>query len=594
VVISILVSTTITKAQTDEIPEHLLEIERKVASAELSDDKMLVAYEWLMYEYYARDMGKVRFYFRQATAFSREKKPTAEQRFYARMGITFSVLNEKDSVAFYFDKAVQLLESNDDFYEHASVYGTIATHYGNHDEFENAINMYLKALDMNEKDKARQIVDKKNFSRNIEFEVKMLANMSMIHRNMLNHEKSLEVLLRAKQFIEENKDIDFSNFEYLIDGFIVQDYFYFKEYEKAAPFIKNYYETAVAKSDLVNISEGLRRLAELDLYYGNYSQALNNAKEALQTAEKTQVSWYIRFAEGLLARVYIYLKDYKTALYYTERQLSRINEDKYSELGNAYQNLALIYSGMGDVKNAIQYLEKFESEKSKVSDENMHKAIQEMQVKYDTAQKERIIERQQGENERQRIIIIAVVLLSVLSVIIVILYIKRNRILDQTNATKDKFFNIISHDLKNPAVSQRNALLTLAENATNWDTDAISDYAYKLHRSASRLVNLLYSLLDWAQVQAGRTSYQPEEFELTYMLQSDINIIKNMADGKGVILDVQMPETAFVTGDYNMLTTIVRNLLTNAVKFTAKGGTVTLNINETGGKCTVSVSDTGT
>jgi signal transduction histidine kinase len=316
-------------------------------------------------------------------------------------------------------------------------------------------------------------------------------------------------------------------------------------------------------------------------------------------AEKN-VLLHLNYAEVVLAKTYIYLKDYKTALYQTERQIARTEEDDYQSLEYVYSNFVLIYSAQGDIKKASENIRLYDRLKSKMSNENMHNAIQNMEVKYETAKKDLVIERQQTEMERKntRFLIIlgvsiAMGLLLTLSAIIVVLYRKRSNELAQTNVTKDKFFSIISHDLKNPAVAQRDALQILLENIGKWDTDKLTKYCKKLLKSANGQVDLLYTLLNWAHLQTGRITYHPVKFKLSNILQSDLDIAQNMADGKGVMIDLKIPENTLVTGDMDILNIVVRNLLTNAVKFTPTGGTVTLNINETGGKYTVSVSDTG-
>ena len=157
------------------------------------------------------------------------------------------------------------------------------------------------------------------------------------------------------------------------------------------------------------------------------------------------------------------------------------------------------------------------------------------------------------------------------------------------NATKDKFFNIISHDLKNPAIAQRNALQLLLSNSENWNTELLTKYYSELLKSADSQVALLYNLLNWAQVQTGRMPYLPAPFDLIDALQTDIVIIQNMAEQKGITFNIDIPQKAIVTGDDNMLTIVIRNLLTNAVKFTNAGGSVSLNISQ---NC-ISISDTG-
>ena len=597
------------QAQSDEIPERLLQMEQRLVSGEMTDEQMLMLYEWLMYEYFTRDMEKVRFYFRQAIAFAREKKPDTEQRFYARMGIIFSDLNQRDSATIYFDKAVKLLEGNENDYEKANVYELLGTHYSEYNDHENAINAYLIALDLNEKDKARKIAENKDIRQNIVFEVKMRINIATIRGQMLNHEKHLEEALKVKQIIDENRHIDFSNFEYINDAGIAEQYMYFNEYEKALPYIESSYQMAVERGDLTLTVFGLIQYSLYYQYFGDYHKALGYAKEALQIAEK-QVPYYLNLAEGVLARAYIYLKDYRAALYHTERQMSRTEEDDYQSLEYVYSNLALIYAAQGDMKKASENLALYDRLKAKMSDEHMHNAIKNMEVKYEVEQREQAHaaenERQQAkiklQNTRLFLVILGSLIIFGLFAYINVLNRKRNRELAETNVTKDKFFSIISHDLKNPAVSQRNAVRLLLDNAGAWDAAKLTRYYQKLLKSAEGHVNLIFTLLDWAQMQAGRMPYTPANFDLANALQSDIGIIRNMAENKEVALNVQMPQQTFVTGDCDMLATVVRNLLANAVKFTAKGGTVTLNVAPLnppeGGKkapvYTVSVADTGT
>jgi len=239
--------------------------------------------------------------------------------------------------------------------------------------------------------------------------------------------------------------------------------------------------------------------------------------------------------------------------------------------------------------------------------------LNEFQVKYETSEKELEIVRQQAEISREKSrknmylggLTLSGLLLVAL-IYVVALRVRRNRELTEMNATKDKFFSIISHDLKNPAIAQRNALQLLIENSESWDDASRSDYCQKLLKSADSQVTLLGNLLNWAQVQTGRMPYQPIEFDLVEALRPDIELIKEMAERKGITFNTFMPEIAFITGDEIMIAIVVRNLLTNAMKFTTQNGTVTLEISpstaathRSGNACiapryTLSVSDTGT
>jgi signal transduction histidine kinase len=127
-----------------------------------------------------------------------------------------------------------------------------------------------------------------------------------------------------------------------------------------------------------------------------------------------------------------------------------------------------------------------------------------------------------------------------------------------------------------------------------WDAAALKRFYAELLRSANSEVELLNDLLSWARVQTGRMPFMPETFDAASVLQGEISLIRNMADSKGVAFDVGIPDGTLVNADSRMFSVIVRNLLTNAVKFTGKDGNVALAVEKTSAdKCTVTVSDTG-
>jgi signal transduction histidine kinase len=153
----------------------------------------------------------------------------------------------------------------------------------------------------------------------------------------------------------------------------------------------------------------------------------------------------------------------------------------------------------------------------------------------------------------------------------------RNSELLEINLTKDKFFNIISHDLKNPAISIKNALQILVNNARSWSPDTLADYHAELLKSAEGNIELLLNLLNWSQIQTGRIIFRPEPFAISELLSS-MSLLRKMAENKKITFEVTIPNDVIVTCDSKMLITIIRNLLNNAVKFTESGGTVKLEI----------------
>ncbi len=266
-----------------------------------------------------------------------------------------------------------------------------------------------------------------------------------------------------------------------------------------------------------------------------------------------------------------------------------------------YDHLVGIYAHLGNEKMVIDSHQKFYRLMQRQSDFNLHQSLQEMHAKYETAEKELEISSQalviSRQKAQQRFLIM---ILALSAVILVLLWYflrlrsRHVRELAELNATKDKFFSIISHDLKNPAIAQRNALQALLEHSGKLDMESLESYYTELLKSADSQVELLYNLLNWAQVQTGRMPFHPVQFDLVAALKPDLVLAKNMAEQKGIQFEMILPDTALVTGDKNMLCTVIRNLLTNAVKFTATGGSVQLLIEKEDGRYSVSISDNGT
>ena len=171
---------------------------------------------------------------------------------------------------------------------------------------------------------------------------------------------------------------------------------------------------------------------------------------------------------------------------------------------------------------------------------------------------------------------------------------KSEKNLMELNATKDKFFSIISHDLKNPFAS----LLSISELMVD------SFDAYRRRRPQSRiqedqpisvkhLLDLLENLLTWSRSQRGRIKYDPVRFNLSNLIQENINLHKLLAEKKGIMLLSPEQDEVFAYGDRDMINSVIRNLMTNALKFTDKDKKVEIKVETTDKKIAVSIVDEG-
>ena len=247
--------------------------------------------------------------------------------------------------------------------------------------------------------------------------------------------------------------------------------------------------------------------------------------------------------------------------------------------------MLLLNASIGNNEDASFYLGKFNEYNNKLQQQEWKNKISEMEVKYETEKKELEIQNQKNIIKKQNLqrgllaggVVVSIIFLALLWYMLRLRN-RRNRALAEMNATKDKFFSIISHDLKNPAIAQRDALQLLIKNTGLWDVSTLAKYYEGLLETAEGQVELVYNLLNWAQIQTGRMTFAPATFNLYSRLRSDISIIRKMAENKGITFIADIPEDANVVGDSNMLAIVIRNLLTNAVKFTSEGGTVTCRV----------------
>jgi len=161
------------------------------------------------------------------------------------------------------------------------------------------------------------------------------------------------------------------------------------------------------------------------------------------------------------------------------------------------------------------------------------------------------------------------------------------------NATKDKFFSIIAHDLKSPFNSILGFSDLLINNFSDYDKDEIEKYLRTIESSSKQAFELLENLLVWARSQTGSIHYQPETIELKSIIHENINLLTNQAERKNIQIFSTITDEAFVNGDRNMINTILRNLLANAIKFTPQFGKIFVSLIPNDESYEISIKDNG-
>jgi signal transduction histidine kinase len=153
---------------------------------------------------------------------------------------------------------------------------------------------------------------------------------------------------------------------------------------------------------------------------------------------------------------------------------------------------------------------------------------------------------------------------------------KSEAMLKELNTTKDKFFNIVAHDLKNPFTSLLGSSELLFENIDKMNNNTIRDLATILNDSAKGGYAILQNLLDWSRSQTGMLQINPEMINLKVLIDENIANLRLPASNKSITLSSELLEDVILVSDKNMINTILRNLLGNAVKYTPRGGAISV------------------
>lgn len=147
------------------------------------------------------------------------------------------------------------------------------------------------------------------------------------------------------------------------------------------------------------------------------------------------------------------------------------------------------------------------------------------------------------------------------------------------NATKDKFFSIIAHDLKNPIWASKQVMDVLMEAYDEISEEEKKELLEEIKNSTDNTYNLLLQLLDWSRSQRGIIDFNPQNLDLNFIVKSNIELLSTLANEKNIELINKVPKDTIVYSDVNMITTIIRNLMSNAIKFTNLGGTINVYSN---------------
>jgi PAS domain S-box-containing protein len=158
----------------------------------------------------------------------------------------------------------------------------------------------------------------------------------------------------------------------------------------------------------------------------------------------------------------------------------------------------------------------------------------------------------------------------------------KNVQLQRSNAEKDKFFSIIAHDLRSPFNSFLGFTQIISDELSTLSQTEIQNMADNMRKSAKNLYTLLENLLEWSKMQRGQMDFNPVSFILLQRVTSCVELIAGQATAKEINLSFDIPETWEIVADRHMFDTVIRNLVSNAIKFTPRGGRIIVGAKQAG------------
>jgi PAS domain S-box-containing protein len=170
----------------------------------------------------------------------------------------------------------------------------------------------------------------------------------------------------------------------------------------------------------------------------------------------------------------------------------------------------------------------------------------------------------------------------------------KNEQLQKSIAEKDKFFSIIAHDLRSPFNSFLGFTQMISDEQSSLSKSEIQLIANRMRKSATNLYTLLENLLEWSQMQRGQMDFKPEIFILHQRVKNCVELILGSANAKNIVIHFDIPEKYEIVADKHMFDTVIRNLVSNAIKFTLAGGRIIISATlAENGKVEIRVTDSG-
>ncbi len=527
-----------------------------------------------------------------------------------QMAKSYATLGRLNIESNNFRQAISLLNKGLEYASNdtikADLYNALGRAYDELAKPDSAIVFILKGLEIYE-----------NFEPS--YRARSFRNLGFVYRSMLEYEESLNFFKKERD-IEQQFGLNDAYKRTLMNIGLL--YYDMDQYDSAI----NYFDQSFALLDEERDAKGFavyyNNMAASYMDMGQLEKALPYAKENLKWKKKLGDTESLAIAYNILSNLYYELNDFTRAETYASEavMLTDTLPPSTAKL-NALRCLVHAKIRVGDTTGTVGLLEKATDVSNELFEAEKTKAFAAISVQYEADRKE--IENQllksnasssQKTIRNQYFVILGGGILLLVLVTLIIIVWDRNKLirsthlqlnrqkeemqaqkdlLEEVNRTKDRFFSIISHDLRGPVNSFQGLSALIKIYLENGQTEQISELIHAMDQSSQRLAGLLDNLLNWALTQEGAFPYNPESFELKPVILEIFNIFQSAAKAKEITVEHDIDPDFTVFADQNGIKTVLRNLLNNAIKYSKRGDRILINSTKTAESTIVSIKDTG-
>lgn len=470
---------------------------------------------------------------------------------------------------------------NDDFLD------KLAKVYTSLEQYDKALKYYQNALDIYKKQKVNQIENKKLII------AQYYTKIGLTYYYLKNYTQSLEYYYKALQLIKNLSDLPTMKGKSIIFNNLALSYKAMGQVEKALETIKK--SENIINQIGIESYEFLTLTSFSEIYskLNRFPEAEKYLLQAIDRAKQEEGTNNLKNSTYLLYQLYKKFNKFEPALN------TYIN---YKDLTDSLINLEM-------TDRLVEFQTVYEMEKKNQENDDLKTANR--------------LQKEKSELERQSFILTSLFSFMVILVLMVLFYFRKRasnvlvvsnltiegqnaRLLElnenlrksestlrHSNTTKDKFISIIAHDLKNPMHSIGFSADLMINYFDNFNDDKKIEHLKGIYKTSNHAYDLLENLLHWARAQSKSMTYEPDNINLGILVKDVIDLTYSSAENKKIVMTSHILNNDYVYADRNMIETVIRNLISNSIKFCSEGDLIELATYSFNDYMVIIVSDNG-